>query len=43
MFRYLKFYIFPAAIMLVAFSMLFGGVWLWLPGVSLVFISFCFG
>ncbi|WP_320837077.1 alkane 1-monooxygenase [Zhongshania sp.] len=38
MFRYLRFYILPAAIMLVAFSMLFGGVWLWLPGVSLVLL-----
>ena len=36
MIRYLRFYILPAAIFTIAFGLFFGGVWLWLPGLSFV-------
>ncbi|RLB44467.1 MAG: hypothetical protein DRH30_01485 [Deltaproteobacteria bacterium] len=36
MIRYLRFYVSPVVMFLIAFAMFFGGIWLWLPAASYV-------
>ena len=37
MIRYLRFFVSPVVMFLIAFAMFFGGIWLWLPGLCYVF------
>jgi hypothetical protein len=38
MFRYLRFYILPAMIILIALGMMLGGIWLWVPAVVFIIL-----